>query len=219
MKAYFIILLSSLLFIGCAANEVNYDFDAQLKAARKSMQVIHHKKPDWCSAEQDCQYLGSVNCGVNKGSIKGGKKACMKRLKKKAAQLGGDLLLVQNRGMVAGQDEILDKRIHYRAYAHVYKCSDKNTEFSKKYIAEYGKPNFSMIKFVSKEYLEACKKPVQCKNKKKQNCSSIQDEPFDRCIAKLARQSRNTYNTVVINNELFNKIGSYRMFAQSYVCK
>ena len=219
------IFLFSSVLIACATNEAieqGPSLDERMQLARKSLEVIKPGDANWCSAGSQCQFLGVLTCAVEKNSEKSGKKACKKQLTQATVLLGGDMLVLQARGIPAGQETLAKEKYQYRAYARAYQCSDKNVALAKEAREEYRVPRVASIGIYSSEYFNQCKMATACKKVKDQNCSSIREEAFNLCVRK-HESNRNSgtssFNTLVINREVYNKIGSYRMFGTTYICQ
>ena len=219
------ILLFSTLFIACATNkpiDQGPSLDERMAVARKALDIVKPGENDWCNAGSQCQFLGMLTCAVEKKSEKSGKKTCMKKLKQATVQLGGDRFVLQARGMPNGQETLIRDTYQYRAYGRAYKCSDKNVALGKEAMQEYSVPSVSSINVYSSEYFTQCKLAAACKKVKDQNCSSIRDEAFNLCVKK-HESNRNigtsSFNTLVINHEVYNKMGAYRMFGTIYTCQ
>ena len=218
------ILLFSTLFVACATNEVideGPSLDARLKTARKALDVVKPGDAGWCNAGSQCQFLGVLTCAVEKKSEKSGKKACKKQLKQATVQLGGDMLVLQARGIPAGQETLSKDTYQYRAYGRIYKCSEKNVALGKEAMQEYRAPTIATINIYSGEYFNQCKLTAVCKKVRDENCSSIRNEAFSLCVRKHESNKRggiSSFNTLVINREVYNKMGSYRMFGTTYNC-
>ena len=136
-------------------------------------------------------------------------------------QLGGDKLVLQARGIPAGQETLSNDTYQYRAYGRAYKCTDKNVKLGKEAMQEYSAPRIATISIYSGEYFNECNLASKCKKVRDHNCSSIREGAFNLCVRKHeSNKSSGTdsFNTLVINREVYNKMGSYRMLGTTYNC-
>ena len=218
------IFLFSIMFVACATNEPidqGPSLDERMSMARKALDIVKPGDNNWCNAGAQCQFLGVLTCAVEKKSEKSGKKTCMKKLKQATVQLGGDRFVLQARGMPDGQETLSKDTYQYRAYGRAYKCSEKNVALGKEAMQEYRSPSIASINIYSSEYFNQCKLANACKKVRDHNCSSIRDEGFTLCIRKHESNKNSgtsSFNTLVINREVYNKMGSYRMLGTTYTC-
>ena len=69
----------------------------------------------------------------------------MKQLKQATIQLGGDMFVLQARGMPSGQETLYKNDYQYRACGRTYKFSEKNIALDKDSMQEYRMPRVSTL--------------------------------------------------------------------------
>jgi len=108
-------------------------------------------------------------------------------------------------------------------YGQIYSCSDRFKDIYNEFVQKNGRaPDLARTSMVSEDYFRQCNLQTKCKSDRDQNCSSIQVDPFALCVKKYNEgdfATNNKAHLIVIKNELFNKMGSYRLFAEHYQCK
>jgi len=223
MRNKIIYLLFALLFAGCAANQpepTGPSLKERIKEARKSVNVVMPDSAEWCTASKNCTYVADVYCDKASSTKEKGYKKCMNKLRSKTVKLGGDTVIVQSIGMTSGQNEFYDPKLHVRGFGQIYRCSDKNTALSREFLASKQGPHKLGFQMVTQQYHNQCNANRNCKAVRPINCSTVQDTPLKRCLLKMETKemSRGTFNYVVVNRDLYNKIGAYRIYTDTYNC-
>lgn len=223
MRNKIFILLCSLLFAACASNQPEQSgpsLKERIKEARKSVNVVMPDSADWCTASKNCTYVADVYCDKATGTKEKGQKKCLNKLRSKTIKLGGDTFIVQSIGMTSGQNEFHDPKLHFRAFGQIYRCSDKNAALSNEFLASKQGPHKLGFQMVTEKYHNQCDANRNCKAVRPINCSSVQDTPLKRCLLKMETKemSRGMFNYVVFNKDLYNKIGAYRIYTDTFTC-
>jgi len=225
MRIHLFTLTALFLLTACATNAPDSGdplLQERIKSARKSVKIIKPDSPDWCTATASCKYIGDFYCGAEKGSREKGEKKCMKKIKNNSVKVGGDTFVIQDRGLVPGQNELFDRTVSYRVYGQAYNCTNKNESLGKEYIAAKDTPRMTDLQIVTKKYHDRCNTNKPCTPVKPHNCSTVQDKSFKRCIMQLEKiksRGKKPFNYVIINRDLFNKIGAYRLFTETLMCQ
>lgn len=226
MLKKYLVLCAMLMIAGCATNESSKNVKApnlkeRISAAAQNVAMVMPKNSDWCDAEKKCKFIGNISCATEGDMTV---KDCVKKLRLKVIHSGGDTFVAQNAGIVPGFSGHYDENDYYRAYGKVYKCGDKFNKLFSEYKSSSLSAvavKFSNVDFRSKTYVEQCKLSKSCKKVERKTCSTIRDDPFSRCVEKFERQfsAGDELNTIIVKQDMFNKMGAYRFFTEGYMCQ
>lgn len=210
------------LLTACATNEINtgnQELDAQIISSSKSVNFITQQQTNWCQTSSSCFYQGEAFCTVEGQSRQKSPASCTDKLAISTIKNGGDTIVLQDAGFVA---KYPGKNLYYRAYGQVYNCTDKFKSLHARYRTINSARPDSALMYQSNAYAKQCKNLQKCKFYKQESCSSLQLDPFGRCMKKFntlynARPKKSIQS--VISSEYVDTNGNYRLFTTLYICK
>jgi len=221
MKIKYGILLLASTLAACASGPQQPrqpTLDERIEQAAKTVNIINPKATNWCQPAKSCTLVTQVFCTDHHANPS---ETCQKDITKQVVQNGGDTFVAQDAGILKGVSNVYNNN-YYRIYGQVYKCSDKNNELHQEYDNNNGPATKAPILFKSDEYVKQCGGMNNCEVVEQQACSSIGVNPFKLCVEKYNRNTLrrgHNVNQIVVKEEVFNRIGSYRIFVDSYNCK
>ncbi|MDH5434898.1 MAG: hypothetical protein OEY19_13220 [Gammaproteobacteria bacterium] len=210
--------------IGCVANKSQEgdgkpSMGSRTSAAAKTVTIVMPKSTNWCDAEKKCKYIGELSCSSDSGNAV---KRCQQKLESQVIKAGGDTLVLQYAGVTPGKSNFYDDSEYYRAYGKAYTCGGKNKNLNTELKNDSPPLKLASLDFRSKEYVQQCGdnncKPVT----KVKSCRSNGGDPFVRCIKKVSRSYEvfnEESNSIVVQNEQFNRMGFYVFRYRPYYCK
>lgn len=224
MRYIFSLLMTTFLFSACATNQpqtTGPSLKERIKEARSSVNVVMPNSADWCTATANCSYIADVYCGKESGTKEKAMKKCINKVRNKTVKLGGDTFVMQDMQLTPGQNELFDRKLFYRAFGQIYRCSNKNEALSKEFLATNNGPHKLAFQMVTQQYHTQCNSKHKCKSVRPINCSTVQDTPLKRCMTKMEtrEKAKTPFNYVVVQRDIFNKMGAYRIYTEAYQCE
>ena len=146
----------------------------------------------------------------------------MKNAKTTTVVYGGDTFVTHTAQKVPGGSALYPNENYYRLYGQIYNCSSKNVNLHKQYAANNSLPALTPVRAASAEFARQCKTLNKCKKFRSFNRSSISADPFTRIMmdfGNVQNKFNNEFNYVIIDRDLFNKAGFYRLYTDTYQCQ
>ena len=193
----------------------------RMEVAGNDLNFVSSNDPAWCDSLSQCELLGQLTCTVMEETEERGERACKKKLKREVLQLGGDTFVLQDKGWPPRQELLYSRELfQYRAYGQAFKCSDKNVALGNEANQEFRSPVVSPLNIYSKNYFDQCKPKEGCRKIEENSCSSMRSKGFILCVQKHEKERISKgFDTLVINDEAYHRMGSYRMFRSTYACE
>lgn len=221
MRYRILMLTLALLATACATTNNQSSgpsLEERINEATKNVSIIQPASAQWCAPEKSCTYMTQIYCSSSSDQAA---EKCQSEIQQKVIQSGGDTFVVQDARIIKGFNNVYNDD-YYRIYGQIYRCTDKYDALHKEYMIKFGQPGKPPVIFQSKNYFDSCVETNKCEYIDNESCSSIRATPFSLCYIKFNQnhqEARKGFNTVVIKRELFNNLGSYRMFVDLYKCK
>jgi len=214
-------MVTTFLFTACATSgpDLSGELGNQIKSAANEVTMLKTDTPQLCQTISSCKYVGGFLCTsdqVNKNDD------CMKNAKTTTVVYGGDAFLTHTAQKVSGGSAMYPNEDYYRLYGQIYNCSNKNLGLHKQYATSQSLPVLVPVRAESAAFAKQCKTLERCKKFRSINRSSISADPFNRIMmdyGKIQGKYNNQFNYLVINSDIFNKAGFYRLYTDAYQCK
>lgn len=223
MFRYILIISFSLVILSCATNSPqNIDkpptLEERIDTAQMKVRLVLPASENWCTADDGCVSLGQLTCVVYVEDAEKGIDKCHKKLREQTVSLGGDTFVLQDTGEPTGQ---FDTQVMIRAYGKAYDCTGVNKALGQESAKSGRLPRKIGYDIYHSDYFLKCGLASACKKFMDSNCSSIQQDGFTKCILKYQKNMNSgmeSFNSLIIKQDLYNKMGIYRVLGQTFQC-
>lgn len=220
MRQIFYILISSFFFAACATNgpDLSGALGTQIRTAAADVTLLTADTPDVCQTTSKCKLIGGYVCTSDQVKKRDD---CKRDAKIDTVVHGGDTFLIHTAQTTPGGSALYPNEDYFRLYGQIYNCSGKNQDLQKQYASTHRPSALTPVNAVSAQYATQCKTLDKCKKFRSFNRSSISADPFRLIMmdfGKVSYKFNQKFNYVVIQKDIFNNAGFYRLYTDTYLC-